>query len=62
MSEMRRSRMVAFDEINDDSSKSLVSRTLTRRMSGRTLARERESIKNEEGVGLSDSLYMQLAS
>src|SRR5215218_9401177 len=50
---MRKSRMVAFDEINDDSSKSLVSRTLTRRMSGRTLARERESIKNEEGVGLS---------
>src|SRR5215216_1660420 len=50
---MRRSRMDAFDEINDDSSKSLVSHTLTRRMSGRTLARERESIKNEEGVGLS---------
>src|SRR5215204_5119809 len=31
----------------------LLRNTLTRRMSGRTLARERESIKNEEGVGLS---------
>jgi hypothetical protein len=52
LSKMRRSRMVAFDKISDDSSNSLVSRILTRRTPRRTLARERESIKNEEGVGL----------